>query len=330
VVGVVGPFDPRAEGLISADGRVATALAAVGGSNAERQAVASRITEAAVSRTTPRVRVYVTGRSPLIADLVEQQGQDLARAEKLGLPLALAILLVASGSVVAAGLPLLLALAGVVVTFGLLGAASSFAEFNLFVPNIATMIGVGVGIDYALFVVTRFREELARTTDPAAAVAAAVATAGRTVFVSGATVLLSLAGLLVVDARIFRELAAGAMTAVAVMVLGALTLVPGGPRLAGPRGRALRGARLARACHGVGRRRLLGRWARTIMARPWLWTAVALAVLLTLASPVARLTSRSIRAPGHRAAVGGGRPGDPRARVQRRADLAVPGGLRQP
>ncbi len=289
VVGIVTPADPAAEGLVSADGHVATALVAVGGSNAERQALAPRITTAAVSETTPRVRVYVTGRSPLIADLVEQQGRDLARAEKLGLPLALLILLVASGSLVAAGLPLLLALAGGVVTFGLLGAASSFAEFNLFVPNIATMIGVGVGIDYALFVVTRYREELRRSDDPQAAVAAAVATAGRTVFFSGATVLLSLAGLLVVNARIFRELAVGAMTAVAVMILGALTLVP--PVLAWL-GRGVDRFGI-HGWHGLataaGDRGFWARWARAIMARPWLWTAVALVVLLALASPVTRL-----------------------------------------
>ena len=81
------------------------------------------------------------------------------------------MLLIASGAVVAAGLPLLLALAGVIVTFGVLGAASTFTEFNLFVPNIATMIGLGVGIDYALFIVNRFREELARGADPRPAVA---------------------------------------------------------------------------------------------------------------------------------------------------------------
>ena len=289
VVDVLSPFDSGAEGLVSADRRVATGVASVGGSTADRQRLAPRITEAAISETTPRVQVFVTGRAPLIAELVDQQRQDLVRAEKLGLPLALALLLLASGSAVAAGLPLLLAVAGMAVTFGLLGAAAGFAEFNLFVPNIATMIGLGVGIDYALFVVTRYREELGRGGDPGAATAAAVATAGRTVLFSGGTVLLSLAGLLVVDARIFRELAAGAMTAVAVMVLGALTLVP---------------AVLAWLGHGVERFRLPGwrglatasgddgfwaRWARTIMARPWLWTAVALAVLLALASPVARL-----------------------------------------
>ncbi|MBA3414243.1 MAG: MMPL family transporter, partial [Chloroflexia bacterium] len=168
-------------------------------------------------------------------------------------------------------------------------AATSFAEFNLFVPNIATMIGVGVGIDYALFVVTRYREELARTADPPAAVAAAVATAGRTVFFSGATVLLSLAGLLVVNARIFRELAAGAMTAVAVMVLGALTLVPPvlawiGPGIERFRVPGWRGLATTAGDHGF-----WARWARTIMARPWLWTAAALVVLLALASPVTRL-----------------------------------------
>lgn len=289
VVSILTPYDPQADGLISKDGRVATALAGVVGSNAERQALASQITDSAIAQTTPRVRVYVTGRSPLIADLVEQQEQDLARAETLGLPLALLILLIASGSLVAAGLPLLLALTGVVVTFGLLGIASSFVEFNLFVPNIATMIGVGVGIDYALFVVTRYREELRHTDDPAVAVAAAVGTAGRTVFFSGATVLLSLSGLLVVNARIFRELAAGAITGVAVMVLGALTLIP--PVLAwlGHRIERLsiprwRGLVTASGDHGF-----WANWAHRIMARPWLWSVVALGILLALASPVTRL-----------------------------------------
>ena len=142
---------------------------------------------------------------------------------------------------VAAGLPLLLAMAGVIVTFGVLGAVSTFTEFNLFVPNIATMIGLGVGIDYALFIVNRFREELvAGRRSQTRGRRRRLATAGRTVFFSGFTVLLSLAGLLLVDARIFRELALGAMTAVAVMALGALTLVPALLAWLGPRVNALR------------------------------------------------------------------------------------------
>jgi putative drug exporter of the RND superfamily len=259
------------------------------GSNADRQALAPRLTQAAASAATDEVRVYVTGRSPLIAELVAQQQEDLSRAERLGLPLALLILLISSGAVVAAGLPLVLAMSGVIVTFGALGAASTFTEFNLFVPNIATMIGLGVGIDYALFMVNRFREELARGADSRLAVTTTTGTAGRTVFFSGLTVLLSLAGLLLVEARIFRELALGAMTAVAVMALGALTLVPALLAWFGPRVNALRLPGRNQQSVSFGGDRFWSRWARMIMQQPRLWATVAVVILLVLAAPVTRL-----------------------------------------
>ncbi len=289
VVSVISPYDPRAEGLISLDGRVATAVVGLSGSNANRQAIVPRLIATAEAAETGDVRVYVTGRSPLIAELVAQEQEDLSRAERLGLPLALLILLISSGAVVAAGLPIVLALVGVTVTFGVLGAVSSFADFNLFVPNIATMLGLGVGIDYALFIVNRYREELARGVPPGPAVAIASRTAGRTVFFSGFTVLLSLAGLLLVNARIFRELALGAMTAVAVMVLGALTLIPALLAWLGPRVNAFTLPGRTQQSVSFGGDRFWGRWARMIMRHPGLWAAAAVIVLLALASPVIRL-----------------------------------------
>ncbi len=290
VVSVIAPIDsPAAEVLVAEEGHVATALVGLSGSNADRQALAPRLTQAAASAATDEVRVYVTGRSPLIAELVAQQQEDLSRAERLGLPLALLILLISSGAVVAAGLPLVLAMSGVIVTFGALGAASTFTEFNLFVPNIATMIGLGVGIDYALFMVNRFREELARGADSRLAVTTTTGTAGRTVFFSGLTVLLSLAGLLLVEARIFRELALGAMTAVAVMALGALTLVPALLAWFGPRVNALRLPGRNQQSVSFGGDRFWSRWARMIMQQPRLWATVAVVILLVLAAPVTRL-----------------------------------------
>jgi RND superfamily putative drug exporter len=290
VVSVIAPIDsPAAEVLVAEEGHVATALVGLSGSNADRQALAPRLTQAAASAATDEVRVYVTGRSPLIAELVAQQQEDLSRAERLGLPLALLILLISSGAVVAAGLPLVLAMSGVIVTFGALGAASTFTEFNLFVPNIATMIGLGVGIDYALFMVNRFREELARGADSRLAVTTTTGTAGRTVFFSGLTVLLSLAGLLLVEARIFRELALGAMTAVAVMALGALTLVPALLAWFGPRVNALRLPGRNQQSVSFGGDRFWSRWARMIMQQPRLWATVAVVILLALAAPVTRL-----------------------------------------
>src|SRR5215211_5139746 len=112
VVNVIGPFDPRAEGLVAEEGHVATAVVGLSGSNADRQALAQHLTQVASSAATDEVRVYVTGRSPLIAELVTQQEADLSRAERLGLPIALLILLISSGAVIAAGLPLVLEMSG--------------------------------------------------------------------------------------------------------------------------------------------------------------------------------------------------------------------------
>jgi RND superfamily putative drug exporter len=157
------------------------------------------------------------------------------------------------------------------------------------VPNIATMIGLGVGIDYALFVVNRFREELDRGVPARVAVVATVSTAGKTVFFSGATVLLSLAGLFLVNARIFHELALGAMTGVAVMMLGAITLLPAGLAWLGHRVNALHLPWRHTDMISFGTSRFWERWARMIMQRPGLWAVTAIAILLLLASPIARL-----------------------------------------
>ena len=99
VVNVIGPFDPRAEGLVAEEGHVATAVVGLSGSNADRQALAPHLTQVASSAATDEVRIYVTGRSPLINELVVQQEADLSRAERLGLPVALLILLISSGAV---------------------------------------------------------------------------------------------------------------------------------------------------------------------------------------------------------------------------------------
>lgn len=289
VVNIISPYGAGTESLIAADRQMATAVVSITGSNAEKQALVPLLTNVASSAATPYVAIYVTGSSPLIAELVAQEQEDLTRAEQLGLPAALLILLVASGTVVAAGLPILLAFAGITVTFGVLGAASLVSEFNLFVPNIATMIGMGVGIDYALFIVTRFREELEKGQETPAAVAATMASTGKNVFFSGITVLLSLSGLFLVSARIFHELALGAMTAVAVMLLGAMTLLPALLALLGAKVNAWHLPGRKGDTTGIGSSRFWGIWAMAIMRRPVLWAAAAIAILLLLASPISRL-----------------------------------------
>lgn len=287
VTGVIGPFDPLAQDQVSGDRRVAAAVVNLGGSGKDRQRFVPELIRTAEAATTKDVQVYVTGRTPLLADLVRQEREDLNRAERLGLPFALVVLIVASGTLVAAGIPLLLAMAGVTVTFGVLGAVSVFADFNfnLFVPNIATMLGLGVGIDYALLIVSRYREERERHPDAAAAVASTLATAGKTVLFSGGTVLLSLAGLLLVDAPIFRELAIGAMTAVGVMLAGALTLTPAVLAILDRRVERLSIVKWRRRAgqvrSGPG---FWARWASVVMRRPVFWTIGSVAALLALAS----------------------------------------------
>ena len=285
VASVVGPMDPHAIDQVSADGHVAAALVRLHGSNAELQKQVPELTAAAGAAATPAVRVYVTGSSPLIIELVDQERDDLLQAERLGLPIALLMLIITSGSLVAAGLPVLLALVGSVVTFGALGALSAVTTFNLFVPNVATMIGLGVGIDYSLVMVARFREELKRTGNPIDAATETVATAGKTVFFSGMIVMLSLAGLLLVDAPIFRELAVGAMVSVGVMVLGALTLLPAMLGLLGPRIERLR-LPLPRLTAGG---RVWERLATAISRRPGLWAVAVLLIILAMAAPIIRL-----------------------------------------
>jgi RND superfamily putative drug exporter len=286
VAGVIGPLDPRARDQVSGEARVAAAVVGLSGDGGQRVKLAPVLIAAAESAATDEVRVYVTGRSPLIADMVRQQEHDLTRAELRALPVALIVLLLASGTLVAAGLPLLLALGGMTVAFGLLGAASSFATFNLFVPNLATMLGLGVGIDYALFLIARYREELAAGRDPTAAVASAVATSGKTVFFSGATVVLSLASLFLVEAQVARELAVGAIVAVCVMVAGALTLLPAALALLGRRVERLA---LPWERHRPQRPEGEGvwvRWAGIVMRRPGRWALAATVLLLAFAAPV--------------------------------------------
>lgn len=290
VEGVFSPLDPQAQGQVSSDGHAALALVGLRGDDTALQALAPHLTAAAQAATTPHIAVYATGNSVATVDLAKQEEADLDQSEQLGLPIALLVLLVAFGSLVAAGLPLLLALLGIMVTFGLFGVAAYFMRFGLFIEVIAPMVGLGVGTDYSLFLITRFREELARREQVADAVAATVATTGKTIFFSGMTVLIALAGLLLVNMKIFTDVALGAMLTVGVMVAAALTLLPAVLALLGRRVNRLALPFLRRAFeHPDPEHGFWARWARAIMRRPFWWTVASLAILLALIAPIAQL-----------------------------------------
>jgi RND superfamily putative drug exporter len=213
------------------------------------------------------------------------QTGGVPNSEGFGLLAAVVILLVAFGSVVAMGLPILTALFGVGIGLAAVGLVAGLVTTPDFTVEVASMIALGVGIDYALFIVTRYRAALARRGSPSEAIREAGDTAGRAVLFAGATVMVSLLGMLLMGLPLLRGLAIGSAAAVGVAVGAALTLLPA---LLGLAGRHLdrfsvhRRARTGR----VPRETVWHRWSRLVQRRPWAAAIGGGAALLTLATPV--------------------------------------------
>jgi uncharacterized membrane protein YdfJ with MMPL/SSD domain len=237
------------------------------------------------------VTTYLAGQPTIWAGMQELSKKDLAKAEAGGFPIVAIILLVVFGSLAAAVLPLVLGFVSVMVTGALIYFISQQIETSVFVTNMASMIGIGVAIDYSLFILARYREERDRGRDPEAARAEALSTSGLAVAFSGLAVIVSLAGLWMVDNQALRSMALGAMTVVAVSILTAVTLLPALIAMLGDR--VLPGGIVAKAL-GVFRRRggrpdreaFWVRWTASVMAHPWRAVVGVSAVLLTLAIPL--------------------------------------------
>jgi len=152
--------------------------------------------------------------------------EDLTTGESIGIGVALIILALVFGAVVAAVIPILLAIAAIFIAIGLTGVVGQFVELNEFVPNIMTMIGLAVGIDYSLFILSRYREERANGLSEADAVDKAWATAGRAVVFSGITVVFALLGMLLIPERVFQAFGVGSILVVFTAVFMSLTLLP--------------------------------------------------------------------------------------------------------
>jgi RND superfamily putative drug exporter len=279
VSGVELPYGVAGPALTAPDGHAALALVGLTGGEGQAEHLTPRLIAAAAPAATASVRVGVTGEPQVAYDFVALMKSDVVKVDEVGLPVALLVLLVVFGSLVAAGLPLLLALSSLVLTFGAFGVLSLLigSGFNTVLESVTAVLGLGIGIDYALFVVTRFREELVDAAEPAVAVAKTTATAGRTVLVSGSTVIAALIPVLLVNDPMIREVMIGPMVAVVMLVAAALTLLPA--TLAGLGHRVDRSARLPGQGGRAGRERTTSRLTEMLMFRP-LVVLVSVAVAL--------------------------------------------------
>ncbi|HSD03122.1 MAG TPA: MMPL family transporter, partial [Gaiellales bacterium] len=211
----------------------------------------------------------------------------MMRSELLSWPVTLAILVLAFGSLVAAGLPLMLTITGLVASAGVLFLGSQLADISIWAMNFALMFALALGIDYALFVVARFRAALLGSgLPPADAVAVTMDTAGKAVLFSGLTVLVSLSAVMLVPSPAFRSMALGIMVAVVFVLAAALSLLPAVLAWLGPRVDRLA---LSWVHSGEHRSPFFARWAERLWRRPFLFGGIALAVLLALAAPLAGL-----------------------------------------
>jgi RND superfamily putative drug exporter len=252
-------------------------------------------------------RAEVTGATATLHDLDQTSSSDLLRAERVGLPLTAVILLVVFGAPLAALLPLVLAL--IAVTLGRAGlyALSPWMPVSVFAENVVSMIGLGVGVDYALFVLSRFREELAEGSAPEDAAAHAVSVAGHSVAFSGATVAVGFLALFMVRTPFLHSIALGGMIVVVAAVLAAVTLLPA---LLAILGHAVNWPRRVRTSARAVEPRVSfwSRWAEIVMRRRWIWVTVASAILVLLILPTLRLATWNI-GPSHLSTDTGARRG---------------------
>jgi uncharacterized membrane protein YdfJ with MMPL/SSD domain len=246
------------------------------------------------------VTPYLVGQPTIWAGMQEISKEDLAKAESSGFPIVAIILLVVFGSLAAAALPLALGFVSVLVTGALIYFISLEMTTSVFVTNMASMIGIGVAVDYSLFILARYREEREAGRDRDQARALALSTSGLAVTFSGLAVIISLAGLWMVDNQALRSMALGAMTVVAVSILTATTLLPALIAVLGDRvlpggivGRVERffrrrfyRRRTTEQLAAAGPNRFWEAWTRRVMARPWTAIVSVAAVLLFLASPL--------------------------------------------
>lgn len=280
---------PSPGATLSEDGRTAIVLAGAGVDTNEMVRVATDLKEPLQELSTPDIQVNPTGSSLLWSDFNEANLNAMMKSEMMSWPVTLAILVLAFGALVAAGLPLLLTLAGLVASAGSLVLINELVPVSIWAMNFAMMFSLALGIDYALFVVARYRA--ARAThpdDPRRALAETMDTAGKAVLLSGATVLVSLTAVMLVPSPSFRSMAGGIILSVAFVLGATLTLLP---LLLFKLDHRINRFTLPWARNRGHRSATFARWGELLWRRPIAWGAGALIVLGLLAAPIMGLNT---------------------------------------
>src|SRR5688572_11583129 len=278
---IISYADSKDSRFISEDGEKSYAVVT---SDVSIDATRNVVDEVRSEVRSDKLDTYVTGAPAVYQDLEEASNEDVKDAEKYAFPFAVIILFFAFGTLVAAGVPVLIGGASVVTALAALYCIAGIYDMSVFTLTLSTMLGLGLGIDYALFFVSRFREEL-ENYPTVEAVPRTVATAGRSIFFSGTAVLIGLSGLLFFPFMFMRSIGVAGVVVVFVSVLAALTLLPAVLGVLG-----LRINRLAiRRPRDVAGSAFWSRSAEVVMRHPLAVILLAAAILGTLLYPVSHM-----------------------------------------
>jgi RND superfamily putative drug exporter len=281
---VTSVAQPQAGMTISPDQRTAVVQAGAARDANEMVRAADRIKESIAATSGDGVTASLTGAPGMWSDFNVANRDAMMKSELISWPVTLLILLVAFGSLVAAGLPLMLTIVSLVAAAGSLFLVTKVTPVSIWAMNFALMFALALGIDYALFIVHRFRAALFGSgLSSREATAVTMDTAGKAVLFSGATVLISLSAVMLVPSPAFRSMSLGIMLSVVFILLATMTLLPA---VLGKLGNKVDNLSLPWAHSGEHRSPLFARWAEHLWRHPWAFGGAALAVLVALSLPV--------------------------------------------
>ena len=279
---VSGVLPPEQGVTVSRDGRTAIVTGLAGAAPSEMVDAATRLKDRLARLSSSGVTVRLTGPAAMWSDFNHANKAAMMKSEALSWPLTLSLLVLAFGTLIAAGLPLLLTMAGLLGAGGLLFVAGQLFDVSIWAMNFAMMFAIALGIDYALFLVVRFRGALAAGLSPRDATVHTMSTAGKAVLASGLTVIAALLAVMLVPVPTFQSVPLGIVLAVLSVLAATLTLLPAALSAFGHR---INGGRIRLRSASDHRNERFAAWGRRLWARPLPYGAAAVLILVLLAAP---------------------------------------------